>query len=336
MDLAKPSNLKIVGAAYGSKDVTDIVAQYVKENSLEIRASNEVFGDPWYGVRKTLVVFYKFGNSRTYHSVSMEGEMLKIHYVDLYHDVFSTDKAREGLHILGAVYGEKEVTCIVNSKIKNNKLEMEASNAHLGDGLFGIQKTLVLVYQYGTQEYERGVLIARENAPVSIDNNVSSGNKQLTIIGAAYGTQNVTTKVAGAVKNNQLVIRAANDVFGDPWYGVLKTLVVFYKFGESKTYSEVSLENETMKIAYNDDFHNMNSKDKGPMQGLSILGAVYGMKDVTPVLNEQINNGKLNMAVENSIMGDGLPNIVKSLVVLYSKDETTGVAILKEHATLNL
>jgi hypothetical protein len=57
-------SLKIISATYGSlrngsKDVTDIVKSYVKDNSLNLYVSNRIFGDPCPGHFKSLYLKYK-------------------------------------------------------------------------------------------------------------------------------------------------------------------------------------------------------------------------------------------------------------------------------------
>lgn len=48
--------MKVLKATYGDKDVTDIVKSKAQSNHLMIQASNSIFGDPQYGVPKTLSI----------------------------------------------------------------------------------------------------------------------------------------------------------------------------------------------------------------------------------------------------------------------------------------
>ena len=41
------------------KDVTIIVNDLYEKGETEIKASNEVFGDSWFGIVKSLVIVYK-------------------------------------------------------------------------------------------------------------------------------------------------------------------------------------------------------------------------------------------------------------------------------------
>ena len=54
----------------------------------------------------------------------------------------------------------------------------------------------------------------------------------MTILGAAYGLVDVTTKVCALVKNHSLTVTANNDTFGDGWHGIEKTLVIAYHYVE--------------------------------------------------------------------------------------------------------
>ena len=52
--------MKIINATYGTKDVTEIVNKYFINEKIQIFVSNEIFGDPNFGVLKKLVI--KFDN----------------------------------------------------------------------------------------------------------------------------------------------------------------------------------------------------------------------------------------------------------------------------------
>ena len=67
------NGLRILGAAYGLADVTHKVRSLVRNNRLAVAASNGVFGDSYYGVRKTLVIVYQFGNGPYRTFITTEG-----------------------------------------------------------------------------------------------------------------------------------------------------------------------------------------------------------------------------------------------------------------------
>lgn len=87
-----------------------------------------------------------------------------------------------------------------------------------------------MVFQYGDEQPQ--TLIVAQSGTLSIFYTKSPAcyidPNALTIMGASYGLGNVTEKVASLVTNNCFHAMASNDVFGDTWYGVVKTLVVVY------------------------------------------------------------------------------------------------------------
>ena len=71
----------------------------------------------------------------------------------------------------------------------------------------GHKKTLVVVYQYaGLQMLD----VVKEHMLMNF-----IASPPMTIIGAAYGLANVTTKVCALVKNRSLTVTASNKIFGD-------------------------------------------------------------------------------------------------------------------------
>ena len=62
MDMPVTPHLIVYGAAYGIKDVTGIVRDLIKDQSLRIQTGDHrsLCGDPWYGKRKSLVVVYRY------------------------------------------------------------------------------------------------------------------------------------------------------------------------------------------------------------------------------------------------------------------------------------
>lgn len=51
--------VQILGAAYGPADVTNKVREIYNSGIKKIYAKNEIFGDPWFGVFKSLHVSYR-------------------------------------------------------------------------------------------------------------------------------------------------------------------------------------------------------------------------------------------------------------------------------------
>ena len=75
----QPVSLDFAGQVAASwKDVTEAVRQAVRDNALEVRASNDLFGDPIYGVVKRLEVRYRLGAGRERTVRAEEGQTLRI------------------------------------------------------------------------------------------------------------------------------------------------------------------------------------------------------------------------------------------------------------------
>ncbi len=65
---------------------------------------------------------------------------------------------------------------------------------------------------------------------------------------SAKDVTDVTAKVAAAVQDNKLSIRATNDVFGDTAPGIPKKLTIEYRVGQERLTREVG-ENGKIEIA---------------------------------------------------------------------------------------
>ena len=154
------TDLNILGAAYGRADVTNVVKSQVSSSqTLNIVASNGVFGDTWFGVPKTLVVVYqhegydpKIRIARERHTMSIgsrtRGNNLPFNNPD------------NNLRIVGAVCGLQDVTHILQSKVANNRLEVPVpDHALLGDPKCGAEGSMVVVYQFGNGPYETEIFV---------------------------------------------------------------------------------------------------------------------------------------------------------------------------------
>jgi hypothetical protein len=69
---------EIYGASYGPADVTSQVQSLVSDASLSVEASNSVFGDPWYGNRKSLTIFYSDENGVNQVAVVQENNSISL------------------------------------------------------------------------------------------------------------------------------------------------------------------------------------------------------------------------------------------------------------------
>ena len=146
--IASPS-LRILGAAYGRKDVTEKMKGMVKNRALKAPATDGTFGDSWVGVYKTLVTVYQYGEEQPSLAVVKEPNALEFAYSPK-NDFYGSTNPNT-LTILGATYGPANVTVKVQSLVKeDNTLEIiKPTDALFGDPWVGIPKTLAVVYRYG-------------------------------------------------------------------------------------------------------------------------------------------------------------------------------------------
>ena len=143
----KDDALTVLGAAYGSGDVTQKVQSL--QSTLDANASvfytganNKVFGDPWKGVRKSMVMVYQYEAGKPLVKVAVEGQTMVVK------TRLSSVVSAKPLTVLGAAYGRSDVTERVRGLIKDQSVSFSADNRTLGDGWVGIRKSLVIVYTY--------------------------------------------------------------------------------------------------------------------------------------------------------------------------------------------
>ena len=323
------AELIIYGAAYGPKDVTAKVRSLRKDQKLFFRVSNDTFGrDPWFPIKKTLVVVYKYTvtNDKVCTSVFEEGHWCVINppsqqplspknpldFTDLkaIQQVSSRQMKKSGqpLVILGAAYGIVDVTLKAKSLLlSNGEFNQCASNDIWEDGWKGVTKTLVVVYEYdGLQMLD----VVKQNERMHF-----IASPPMVILGAVYGLVDVTTKVTKLVKNHSLTVTANNSTFSDTWKGNNKTLAVTYQYGEETPIFSIVKEHETMKIIYNKKDIFLGSTNPNV---LTILGAAYGPSDVTQKLQSLIKDNTLQTKVNNNVfVYDPWFGKTKSLVVMY-------------------
>jgi len=159
----------------------------------------------------------------------------------------------------------------------------------------------------------------------------------LTIIAAAFGKADVTSVVRKAVVNNStLQILVSNNVFADSWPGTLKTLVIFYKFGDSRVYTAIGIEGETITLE-DTQFLETESFPTLPDDEVKVVSAVFGVKDVSVKTSKLLKNGngKLVTPVEDTVFGDGMYGTVKSFVLLLQQGDKYQMTISEEHNSLN-
>ena len=193
-----------------------------------------------HGVPKTLVVVYEYGGLQTLDVVK---EHKRMHFI-----------ASPPMTILGAAYGLADVTTKVCELVKNRSLTATANNSTFGDSWIGIQKTLVVTYQYGEeipqvsavkQDETMEIIYSKKGAFLG-----STDPDVLTILGAAYGPSDVTHKIQSLVKGNILQTENNISVFThDPWVGVDKSLAIVYRYGRNGPQTKIAAKHSKVSIA---------------------------------------------------------------------------------------
>jgi hypothetical protein len=158
--------LTILGAAYGLKNVTEILTKLLKNLSLKVIANNDTFEDGWRGHDKTLVTVYQYGEEHPSIALVKEKRQLHILYCNAEKDFHGSTNPGT-LTILGAAYGPSDVTRQVQSLVKDGSaLKFKASNDVFGDTWRGHTKSFVIVYRYGRNTPL--MQIAAENSYISV------------------------------------------------------------------------------------------------------------------------------------------------------------------------
>lgn len=299
------SQMVILGAVYGTRDVTEKVRSMVLNNTLTITANNHTFGDPWPGTPKSLVIVYQYG------ALQPQVRILQENATETINEGGQTllwKAAPKGqLSILGAAYGLADVTPMIRSIVAGERLNVVANNSTFGDSWVGVPKTLVVVYTYGDKPL---VKVVKENERMTIQH-----NPHLRILGATYGPADVTAVVAGRVDANQeLRIMATNDIFRDPWIGHRKALVVVFQYGDELPQTAIVQEGAPLTLTYIPQPHFEAATDPNH---LVILGAAYGLGNVTNRIVGLVHDNALLVTADNQTFGDLWPGIVKTLTVVF-------------------
>ena len=156
----------------------------------------------------------------------------------------------------------------------------------------------------------------------------------IKIYGAFYGDKNVKSIIEGRIMKNSLEINACNDIFGDPWFGTVKTLSVFYTYGSSRMYVEVVKEGQNLIIFWVPHIHTQcEVSPKGP----TALAAVYGDKDVTLKACKLMTSGTPYLTTNNEKFEDTMPGIAKTLAIAYvDSNGFVRIACVKEGQAISL
>lgn len=331
---AQPPQIpKILGAAYGKTNITDKVRSMIAKGNLEIPAENRIFGDSFPGVVKSLVVVYQFGDDKPRVGIIREHQTLTLSEGDQNSQSWNSEQP---VRILGAAYGLVDVTNKIASRIKNSVLEVHADNESLGDSWYGTRKTLVVVSQDPQGNVNTHIVEEEGHLRISFQQSLGANLQQIpTILGAVYGRANVSEQVRSKVANGCLQIKASNNVFGDSFPNVKKTLVVVYQFGNAPPQVGIAKENETLALI--NQIHPAYQWFNPLVGQPCILGAVYGLENVTHKLISRIQNSILEVRADNESFGDSWYGTRKTLVVVYQDPQgNVNTYIIEEEGTLKI
>ncbi len=159
------------------------------------------------------------------------------------------------------------------------------------------------------------------------------------IIRADYGSANhwvrVTDRVRSFVQNNSLNFRVNNNTLGeDPSPGRAKVLRLQVRNASGGIQWLTFRENAPVRLQMSGEYGSLRSR-------LEITRAEYGSGDrnfdVTARLNSQVQNGRLDMQVNNNTMGgDPARGIAKRLRVEYTYDGRPQQMVINENSQLYL
>ena len=159
------------------------------------------------------------------------------------------------------------------------------------------------------------------------------------IIRADYGSANhwvrVTDRVRSFVQNNSLNFRVNNNTFGeDPSPGRAKVLRLQVRNTNGRIQWLTFRENSPVRLRMSGEYGSLRSR-------LEITRAEYGAGDrnfdVTARLNSRVQNGRLDMQVNNNTMGgDPARGIAKRLRVEYTYDGRPQQMVINENSQLYL
>ena len=221
-----------------------------------------MFGDPWVGTVKSLVIVYQYDNAKPVVVYASENNVISIVQPDSCHLEAWNPPSSEEFVIAGAAYGLADSTKQVQSLVRQKKAGIYATNEVFGDSWFGTVKTLVVVYRdssFSSKTYRVAIAIegyAISTAPFRWQSWPS--HPHLNIIEAAYGKLDVTRKVKDIVHQeggSLLVVNGSDIVFGgNSNYGRdEKTLVVVYRYGKNAAQLAITEENAIMAVAFDGD-----------------------------------------------------------------------------------
>jgi hypothetical protein len=255
------------------------------------------------------------------------------------------------LNILGAAYGLGVVTNVVSAQVDRTKnpqtATFVASNDLFGDTWPTMAKMLTVFYQYdGEEPYvvcgQEGTTFAirpQGSSQIGVDDNADhavvikladavgaedvnegiSDSPALTLFGATWAQDVVTSTLLGKIKSQALNFVPDNDLFKvDPWPGIRKTCVLLASYPGQVPFTDIVIEDTPYSLAYSPP--------------LEILAAYWGGVDVQGTVRASVSRRSLDIMPSNDLFGfDPLPGSSKTLTVIYQYgDRAPQMAICQE------
>jgi hypothetical protein len=257
------NNRFIIDASWWNRDVTDVVSRLsnASPGALQtVKVDSATLGyDPIYGTRKQLMITYanlEPNGTTSYHAaIGADFDTVQVPI-----------GPRPTLRIIAANYGGKDVTVQARNLVKPDQtwvLDTSNANGAFSDPWVGVQKSFVMLYQYGNRPFEllitaerKGVVTLDPYAPAeqSRTQYLHEGNTS-KVIGIVWGLMDGQTGPVSQDKYNYINDKgefpATNNWLGfDGWFGTGKTCVVFAyhnKFG-GEIYAVAAREGQTGKL----------------------------------------------------------------------------------------
>ena len=269
LSLIVASNLAVQGVAQGTidviaayfgmndhfADVTPRVRSLVQNNTMNFPVSASSIGiDPWPNVPKVLRVYYRLNGQFT-QSEWREGDTAQIGVQNQsvpatgLRGIFGNRTNNNApLQVIRAVYGAgnqgMDVTGLLQSRIANNRLDFQATNANIGNDPAPNQlKVMQVSYMWQGRAYNADIpegqwLRLPDAAGVTNQPVTQTVNQPyypaLRIVSAKYGLGNrvadVTNLLTSRIANDRLSLTVDNNSMGgDPGRGDDKQLYVIYE-----------------------------------------------------------------------------------------------------------
>ncbi|KAJ5947277.1 hypothetical protein N7466_000292 [Penicillium verhagenii] len=238
----KRGSIYILNASWHNVDVTEHVASITENDPRpDIMASTHEFFrmDPCYGHKKVMSVTW------TYSDTAAALSHCEVKTVT----ENSSIQIPPFLDIICASWGGLDITNLVRAKITPQQtLQFDTKNIWAlasPDPLPGWQKTISILYQYGSLEPMQMLVTGEDSSYAMIEpgdrmrrnfffSNPIEVTSDIRVVAAVWGLQPVPEKVFRRAVTERKKVPCSNEFFGrDGWGGRLKTLQVFLQNGHT-------------------------------------------------------------------------------------------------------